>query len=132
MSGGGLIGLVGIGMAFVPRVRAEVKRRANNRSELSGSNEEPLEVAHLNHARDEDYQDPGNALLVTTTEHLAHHLIHRNRAEAIGLTEEGNEWAIGKLFERVFNFHRQRGIPDIHIQQRIGLAIQRWEDRDPE
>jgi len=126
------VGAVPVGLAFLNRVKNHIKARARNKSELSLSNEEPLEVAHLDHTRNEEYQDPSNGILVTQTEHLAHHLIHRGNAQAIGLTEEGNEWAIGQLFDRVFHFHRQRGVPDLYIQQRIDNAVQRWQGADNE
>lgn len=118
---------VPIGMAFTSKVKNFIKARAKNKSELSFSNEEPLEAAHFNHTRDEDYLDPGNGILVTSTEHLAQHLIYRGNAQAIGLSEEANEWAISQLFDRVFSFHRQRGVPDLYIQQRIDNAVHRWE-----
>lgn len=88
-------------LAFTREVRREIGNRAGWKSELSGLSSRDgynLHAAHLNHDRQrEDYNSPTNGLMMTVEEHLRHHESYRGRAHLIGLTEEGNEWAIRKL-----------------------------------
>lgn len=119
-----------VGLAYLKKIRQEIKERAGNKSELSGRSDRPLEAAHLDHTRGDDYQDPNNGILCTDIEHAAHHIIHQGNAEAIGLGEHQNEWAVGTILTRVFNFSRAKGIPDSQTTQEIHEAINLWNQAD--
>jgi hypothetical protein len=90
---------VGILFAFSKKTRDIIKKRANGRSELSGIKGTLMHAMHLDHTRDEDYDDPDNGLYVTASEHLNFHKKHIGRASKIGLTESGNKWGISMLLE---------------------------------
>ena len=87
--------------AFSRKSKNEIIGRAGNRSEISGLSPEeaggPLHCMHLDHPRDETYDEPSRGLLVTKREHLIYHRNHRGRAHEIGLSEEHNEQSINLI-----------------------------------
>ena len=96
--------------AFSYEAKQKIHGRAGRVCELSGETRFPKEAAHLNHSRKNKYYDhPGNGLLVTDIMHLAHHMLFVGNAEAIGLTENGNSWAVGQLERRVLDFRLRGG-----------------------
>lgn len=116
--------MLATGLAFSHRIRALIKERAGYKSELSGRRDRPLEVAHLDHQHNANYNSEENGILLTDIEHAGHHIRHRGNAEAIGLAEHQNEWAIGAILTRVFNFSRSNGIPDEQTQAEIQQAVE--------
>ncbi len=71
-------------------------------SEKSRKDDEPLEIAHINHdPRYPKYDDPSNMRMLTISEHLAD---HKNRAGRNGLDPEQNEWAIAEISKRLALF----------------------------
>lgn len=91
--------LIPLAMAFSSRVRDEIVGKAGNRSEISGkkAGKQALHAMHLNHKKDETYNTVERGMLVTPIEHVIYHVVHRGRAELIGLTEEENEQSITLL-----------------------------------
>jgi len=83
--------------AFSWKSKQIIKQRDGNKSVLSGETED-LEAAHINHARNERYDDPSNGRLLTTEEHLRDHI---NRAGRNGLTKAQNNWAIAMLKKKL-------------------------------
>lgn len=87
-------------MAFSRRSKNEAIGRSGNRSEITGVSPDevgPLHCMHLDHTRDEDYDDPDRSLVCSPLEHLIYHRVHRGRAEEIGLSEEHNEQSMNLL-----------------------------------
>lgn len=96
------VGVTGLSLgAFSLKSREEIKERAGGKSELSGLSPDDghfMHCAHLNHdRRNPNYDDPRNGKYLTVTEHYEQHLDARGRARDIGLSEQGNDWAINKL-----------------------------------
>lgn len=87
--------------AFSRRSREEIRTRAGGVSEWSGDgvhNGHTMHCAHLNHDRTRpDYDNPQNGVYLTVTEHYEQHKGAIGRARELGLTEEGNNWAVNKL-----------------------------------
>lgn len=115
--------------AFTSRARQLAKQRSGGVSELTRRNDRPLEVAHLNHSRNSNYNDIDNAIVVTDTEHAGFHIVAKKKGVDIGLAEYQNEWAIGAILKRVFDWSRCHNIPDEITQQEVNEAINLWDKR---
>lgn len=86
--------------SFSDRVRREIKKRANGKSEISKRDDLPLEASHLFHSKDPMHNNEENGKLMTIFEHFWYHLLHRGKAREIGLTEYQNEWATDQIRKR--------------------------------
>jgi hypothetical protein len=112
--------------AFPINIREHIKERAEYRSELTGKVEEKMEVAHLVHGKKGKLnKDPRNGMLVTTLEHLAHHMFYQYNPRETGLTEAENNSAIASLWERL---SKRQPIDPEEIRYEVGEAIGRWEE----
>lgn len=116
--------------AFSTESKDIIKHRARGQSELSGYNLMSKEAAHLNHSKDihRRYDDPKNALYVTTFEHYVHHAMHQGKAGEIGLTENNNNFAVRDTLKRVYNWYAERGLeltPQM-FENEYEIAYTRW------
>lgn len=85
-------------LAFSMGTKRKIWERDGGQSVLSGATDD-LEVAHIDHSRDNPkYDHESNGRLLTTAEHLKDHI---NRAGRNGLTKQHNNWAIERLKERL-------------------------------
>jgi hypothetical protein len=96
-------------MAFGKKTREDIRDRANNRSEVSGRDDMPLEASHFFHGRGESEQHQDNGILLTLAEHLVWHKKYENSPEDIGLNKAQNDWAIGQIFLRLAKWVTGRG-----------------------
>ena len=97
--------------AFDHRSRNLIWERAKGRSEVTGLNGRPLECSHIDHDRQSGYyQHPDNGLLLRDVEHLAYHIDFIGRARSIGLTEQGNDYAIEQIQKRVEEYNYNNAI----------------------
>ncbi|BCX13733.1 MAG: hypothetical protein KatS3mg085_265 [Candidatus Dojkabacteria bacterium] len=121
-----IAGIVILGsFAFSKASRKAIWERAKGVSELSGERTRRMECAHLDHDQTKNYyDDPNNGLLVTIFEHHAHHLFFEGRAFLIGLSEEANEVAIQKTWDRIFEF--EKNISEEEAEMKVQEAIIRW------
>jgi hypothetical protein len=110
--------------------RKEVRRAAHNRSEISDKLDRPLEASHISHDRNNSlYQNPRICLLMTDEEHLIYHEDFAGYSHLIGLTEEGNDWAIEQITERVEEYNNLNCINPMTdsykemYSQRIAFAV---------
>lgn len=83
--------LEGVMCKFSKESRDRIVARAGGASELSGMQVDTMHAMHVDHTKDEEYDNPGRGMLVTPMEHLAYHFLHKGRAHLIGLTEQDNE-----------------------------------------
>lgn len=96
-----MIGLPFVAMAFSHVAREIIKDRAGGVSEISGVNGTQMDAMHLDHTRNENYDNPAYGLYVTVNEHLLYHYVHVGIAEQIGLTEADNNRAIQLISARI-------------------------------
>ncbi len=81
--------------AFSTETRMQIRERADNKSELSGKDNRPLQCSHFNHKKKSKHYDKEEmGILVTDIEHLAYHLRYRKKPKKIGLPKISNERAI--------------------------------------
>lgn len=90
----GLLSVITTG-AFSWKSKQIIKQRDKNKSAFSGK-EGQLHAAHIDHTKNDRYDDPSNGRLLTVEEHLADHI---NRAGRNGLSIEANNWAIQQLLK---------------------------------
>ncbi len=112
--------------AFSWASRREIEGRAGSASELSGRFDRPLEASHNNHTRCESYDRPGNGRLVLDTEHFAYHLLYRDSALDIGLTETQNEWALKQIWNRIAGFSLTRSLSPDETMEEIHKGLDLW------
>ena len=94
--------------AFTRSVRRQIWERANNVSEISGRSDFPRECSHFNHDRNYPYYNhPDNGQLVLRNEH---YMIHYDEEGQNGLSEEGNQFALEKIWERMTDVERREVI----------------------
>jgi uncharacterized protein YhaN len=89
----GLLTIASLG-AFSKKTKEEIWARDGGKSKLSGKRDR-LHAAHINHARNEKYDQASNGRLLTVREHYQDHY---NRHGRNGLTTGGNKWALAKLW----------------------------------
>jgi hypothetical protein len=93
-------------MVFERNTKLEIYDRATNENGELFSELNPslvgfrFEVAHLNHTKDRNYNNPDNGLLVTTLEHYVHHLLFLKSPLEIGLAKHQNDFAIEECYKR--------------------------------
>ncbi len=118
--------------AFTQPVKIEIKERAKERSELSGTNSRPLVCAHLQHRggrkKRSRYDYSENGLLVTDIEHLAHHLLFKNNPEFIGLATEQNDLSLISLVKNVRDYNEQHQISDEDTHKKLSKALNAWNE----
>lgn len=99
--------------AFSSRSRDVIKERAKWRSEISGRSDMPCECLHFNHNKKNSfYNNPANGVYATAIEHLAHHILYRNRPDGIGLNKYENNWAIDTLWKRVLSYYELKNLTE--------------------
>lgn len=115
-------------MSFSNHTRWEIRDRSPNTSELTGEfTIRPMECSHLNHSRSFDtYDYPDNAVYCTDLEHLAYHLLFRNRPEQIGLKAQDNNSAIVSLLYRVQRTNRKLNIDREQYEIELQRAKSFW------
>lgn len=98
-------------LAFSKKSAMAIGQRAGWKSEISGKSfwlGWVLHMAHLDHTKDETYDDPSRGICVTVEEHLQMHEEAQGHAEEIGLTEDQNTWAIRMLKKTtIWNKHKR-------------------------
>lgn len=92
------LAVVALGMAFSKQTRQKILERDGHKSVLSGATEK-LHVAHIDHTRNERYDDPSNGRTLTVYEHLQDHV---NREGRNGLTKAQNDFAIVALWKTLW------------------------------
>lgn len=91
--------------AFSRAVRRQIWDRAGGVSELSGRSDWPRECAHYDHDRDNpDYNNPDNGILLLRNEHYMQHVDYEG---SNGLDEDGNQWALEQIWDRMTEVERQ-------------------------
>ena len=81
-----------------------VKNRAKYRSEWSQSRDMPLEVSHIDHTKDADYDSPDTVEYITLLEHLAYHIYWQRNPANIGLNRHSNKWAIEQITDSLVGY----------------------------
>lgn len=104
----------------------EIKVRSKGRSELSGRTDRPLHCSHFNHTKGTTYNEPERGLRVTIIEHLAYHLLYRDRASEIGLKSCQNEFAIDMLNRGSLEFLEKIGHLEV-FDDELADSILMWE-----
>lgn len=103
-------------------------------SELSGETGRLLEASHWHHEKDDEirrqlgipsYTDPESGILITSPEHLGYHLYYRHSPNKIGLTTNGNEFAIRELTNRILTENKKLGITE-PIKSIERHEVQKW------
>ncbi len=112
--------------AFSPSTRIEIRERADNRSELSGKDDRPLQCSHFNHKKKSNRYDKSEmGLLVTDIEHLVYHLWFRRKPKKIGLCKKANESAIKDQWINILSFEN-RDLENIYDD--LFEGINSWEN----
>jgi hypothetical protein len=110
-------------------LRQEGLERCGGRSELSGIYGW-VETSHLNHLRDDEfYYSIDNVVMCTPLEHYVYHLIFKNNAILIGLTEAQNEQAITSSFSRAVKYlfiHHQITFRNLPREEKIWIIHETW------
>jgi len=92
--------------AFTSDRRRKILERDRGRSVVSGETEN-LEAAHINHdKKNPKYNDISNGRTLTTREHYQDHFDRHGRKN-LGLSENGNKWALQKIWERLSDKERE-------------------------
>lgn len=94
--------LVGAGLllsfgAFSRESRQIIMRRDKD-CVMPPPHEGGLEAAHINHKKDNNYDNPNNGRVLCTKHHLEDHI---SRAGRNGLSKNHNNWAINMLLQRL-------------------------------
>ncbi len=111
---------------FSPSTRIEIRERADNRSELSGKDDRPLQCSHFNHKKKSPFYDvQEQGFLVTDIEHLVYHLWFRKKPKKIGLSKKANESAIKDQWIKILSFEN-RDLENIYDD--LFEGINRWEE----
>lgn len=113
-------------MGLTTNKRFEVRERAKNKSELSGTKGRPLQCCHLDHQRNQYYNGEDVVVLVTDIEHYAYHLIFKNQPLEIGLHKGHNGWAIKTLKENIMAVNRNIGMTDEQFEKAVDKAMGFW------
>lgn len=96
-------------MGFRHDVRRQIRKRAANKSEISGRDDLPLECAHTNHdKKSPDYNCSDNGQLLTVAEHFYQHQMYGTTPEidaeyvkkTTGLTPGQHRQAARLVWER--------------------------------
>jgi hypothetical protein len=112
--------------AFNDYARTEIKERSKGRSELSGEKageEGSLLCGHLDHTRNENYNNPEFGLRITKFEECAYHQMHIFNPGKIGMDELENKSVVTSYMGRFF----KKGFTLEEVKDKIGEAIDRWE-----
>lgn len=112
--------------AFSTATRMEIRERADNRSELSGKDDRPLQCSHFNHKKKSPYYDvQEQGILVTDIEHLVYHLWFRKKPKKIGLCKKNNEKAIRDQWTNILSYENRELE---HIYDDLFEAIDSWTE----
>lgn len=110
---------------FNDYAKGEIKERSGGVSELSGQErgeEGMLICGHLDHTRNENYNNPENGLRVTKFEECAYHQMHMFEPEKIGMDDMENRSVImghmGRFYKKGFSLEE--------VREKIGDAIELW------
>ena len=102
----------GLGLAFSKKTAREIGTRAGWKSEISGKSFWDgwmLHMAHIDHTKNETYDEANRGLCVTVPEHLCMHEDARGEAGTIGLQECQNNFAIRQLRATpIYNKHKKK------------------------
>jgi hypothetical protein len=112
---------------FNDYAKTEIKERSNGVSELSGQEagkEGMLICGHLDHTRNESYNNPEYGLRVTRFEECAYHQMHIFHPEKIGMKDLENR---STVMNYISGFHK-KGFSLDEIREKIGEAIELWEE----
>ena len=110
---------------FNDHIKGEIKERSNGVSELSGKEpgeEGMLICAHLDHTRNENYNNAENGLRVTKFEECAYHQMHMFEPEKIGMDDMENKSVIMSYMKRFY----RKGFSLEEVREKIGEAIELW------
>lgn len=88
-----------------------------------------FEVSHLNHIKDENYNNPENGLVVTSLDHYVHHLLHLNNPLDIGLFKSQNNFAINKCYQRTCEDAKALGWDNLQLTREIRKSRSLWVAR---
>lgn len=118
--------------AFSRPSRREIMERARYKSELSERNDRPRECSHLNHYFQryykEEYNSPDNGVYCLDIEHYAYHLMFRAEPHLIGMTLEGNEYALDKIHDRIARHNSEYGLK-MDWKHEVSTASNLWQAR---
>ena len=108
-----------------------VDEHGNNTSELRPNQLEGfrLEVAHLDHTRNDNYDNPDNGLLVTSLDHYAHHLLFMKRPRLIGLSKPHNQFAIQETCKRAEQDAFRAGWNETRFRKELKKSTLLWINR---
>lgn len=94
--------------AFSRAVRQQIWERAGGVCERTGRSDWPRECSHFNHDRGyAGYNDKDNGILLLRLEHYIEHV---NTHGYNGLDEDGNQWALEKIWDRMTEVERSEVI----------------------
>lgn len=94
--------------AFSKAVRRQIWERASGVCERTGRNDWPRECSHYNH--DKDYPGYNNADNGQLLLRLEHYIEHVNTHGYNGLSEDGNQWALEQIWDRMTEAERNEVI----------------------
>ncbi len=115
-------------LAFGKNIRDKIRERANNRSEISGRGDLPMECGHKVHGYSKDRQKPENGLLMTIFEHFMHHFKFQGKAHEIGLSERSNNWAIKQIGNRISEWASRNNVNDSDVAGYMAQANESVND----
>jgi len=109
--------------AFSRNVRETIRARAQYSSELSGRKDRPMQCSHWIHDRNNKYYNhPLMGILLTDEEHFVYHNMFRGNARLIGLTEDGNSWAINSLVHQVQKINAMHNYEPMEYDREVEVA----------
>ncbi len=95
-------------MGFSLESKHAMMDRAEAKSELSRRDDFPLQAMHLNHTKDQEYDNIEEGKIVTIIEHLKYHEWYLKNPKKIGLTKKENRSALkGMLIEILYSAHNK-------------------------
>lgn len=104
--------------SFTAYVKQEIRKRDEYKCLRCGEIEN-LECSHKNHSRNNPrYNDPDNGELLCALHHYLYHLAYKDDPRLIGLSKRENDWALGKIWERMTEIQKLK-IDPLYKEKRI-------------
>lgn len=104
-------------------VRKEVRERANARCEGCGKNTKKLTVAHMDHTRNQNYNDPKKLKAYCTTCEFKHHASFIGRAKETGLSEVDNIATVNGLWQTILREHNREEITKLYREYKTQIQL---------
>ncbi len=97
-------------------IRKKVKERANKICEGCGKNTKKLTVAHMDHTRNGNYNDPNKLKAYCTSCEFRHHASFIGRANETGLSEDDNIATVNGLWQTILREYKREEIIKLYKQ----------------